>query len=99
MFKATLATKEGFKFDVNVTNVKGLAGFMSIGGRGWKDFSDIYMFKPGHELCFIIDEHGPITKVIPETYPIIHPCMFAIYFVFFFSVIICPGSSRTTIFQ
>jgi hypothetical protein len=99
VFKATLEAKEGFKFDVYVTNVKGLAGFTSIGGKGSKDFSDKYMFEPGHELCFIIDEHAPITKVMSKTYPIIHPCMFAIYFLFFFSVLICPRSSTPSIFQ
>jgi hypothetical protein len=92
VFSVSLETKEGFKFDVNITNVKGKSSFTSFGGKGWKDFASICMCEPDHELYFTIDEHGPTTKVMYVTYPIIHPCMFPTYF-FFLYLVILHGSS------
>jgi hypothetical protein len=95
VFSVSLETKEGFKFDVDITNVKGKASFTSFGGKGWKYFASICMCEPDNELYFTIDEHGPTTKVMYETYPIIHPCMCPTYFFLLFLVIL-HGSSATS---
>ena len=76
MFDVTLATKEGFNFDVKVTSENGNPGVSYFGGKGWENFAKIYVMEPGHELYFSIDGDGTTTRVMPETYPIIHPSNF-----------------------
>ena len=72
-FEATLKTKEGFKFSVQLTSIDGIT---FLHGENWKELGRVYKFHVGMELMFKIDTHRGQTEVIIGNDPITHPCKF-----------------------
>jgi hypothetical protein len=70
IFTAVLRTKEGFAFDVEVTNQSDLT---YLSGRSWKEFSRVYNLQVSQKINFTQDIRGPPTFVTTGNQPVTHP--------------------------
>ena len=65
-----MKTKEGFKFSVDVTNVRGMT---YVHGSAWKELARVYGFHVGQKLIFNIDKKGPRVRLTIGNWPLLHP--------------------------
>ena len=74
--KSYMKTEEGFKFTVDVTNVRGMT---YVHGSAWKELARVYGFHVGQKLIFNIDQEGPRVRLTIGNWPRLHPSNFLFY--------------------